>query len=174
MTFEQAVAKVQDIMKLAKPEEIGNAAIQIHFTNKDCEGTMYISSRDGQLDIAGYDYLDNDAAIDIMYGDLSKILSGRLSVNSAIEKNLLNVVGNVDAVMAIAGCAKKPAVKKTDSKKTTAKKTVAKKATPAADKTPVKSTSSTSGISGKEKAATKSVTKKSAAAKKTETKSTSK
>lgn len=112
MTFEQAVTKVQDIMSIAKSEKIGKVAIQINFTNDDCKGAMYISSCDGKLDVAGYDYTDNDASIDLMYGDFTKILTGRLSVNKAIENNLINIVGSIDAVMAIAGCAKKPAVKK--------------------------------------------------------------
>lgn len=145
MTFDQAVEKVQGIMKDANVNDMGSVAIQIHFTNKDCEGTMYISTKDGQLDVQGYDYKDCDAAIELMYGDLTKILTGRLNAATAIEKGTVTVTGNADALSAIASCAKKPAVKKTAVKKTAAKKTAsaetaAKKATesaakPAASKT---------------------------------------
>lgn len=132
MTFEQAVAKVQDIMKEAKPAEMGDVAVQIHFINKDCDGIMYIACRGGELDIAGYDYKDNDVAIDIMYGDLTKILKGSMSVANAVSKDLITISGNADALSIIAGCAKKPAAKKAAPKKTAAAKTETKKETVAA------------------------------------------
>lgn len=140
MTFDQAVEKVQGIMKDANVNDMGSVAIQIHFTNKDCEGTMYISTRDGQLDVQGYDYKDCDAAIELMYGDLTKILTGRLNAATAIEKGTVTVTGNTDALSAIASCAKKPAFKKVAVKKTASTETAAKKATvsaakPAASKT---------------------------------------
>lgn len=132
MTFEQAVAKVQDIMKEAKPAEMGDVAVQIHFINKDCDGIMYIACRGGELDIAGYDYKDNDVAIDIMYGDLTKILKGSMSVANAVSKDLITISGNADALSIIAGCAKKPTAKKAAPKKTAAAKTETKKETVAA------------------------------------------
>lgn len=132
MTFEQAVAKVQDIMKEAKPAEMGDVAVQIHFVNKDCDGIMYIACRGGELDIAGYDYKDNDVAIDIMYGDLTKILKGSMSVANAVNKDLITISGNADALSVIAGCAKKPAAKKAAPKKAAAAKTETKTATVAA------------------------------------------
>lgn len=127
-------------MKDANVNDMGSVAIQIHFTNKDCEGTMYISTRDGQLDVQGYDYKDCDAAIELMYGDLTKILTGRLNAATAIEKGTVTVTGNTDALSAIASCAKKPAFKKVAVKKTASTETAAKKATvsaakPAASKT---------------------------------------
>lgn len=133
MTFEQAVAKVQDIMKEAKPAEIGDVAVQIHFTNKDCDGIMYIACRGGELDIAGYDYKDNDVAIDIMYGDLTKILKGTMSVANAVSKELISISGNADALNSIAGSAKKPAVKKAAVKKDDPKKTAPAKTEKAAE-----------------------------------------
>ena len=140
MTFDQAVEKVQGTMKDANVNDMGSVAIQIHFTNKDCEGTMYISTRDGQLEVQGYDYKDCDAAIELMYGDLTKILTGRLNAATAIEKGTVTVTGNTDALSAIASCAKKPTVKKAAVKKTASTETAAKKATvstakPAASKT---------------------------------------
>lgn len=128
MTFEQAVAKVQDIMTAAKPENMSDVKVQIHFTNNDCEGTMYIACNAGELDVAGYDYVDNDVAIDIMYGDLTKILKGTMSVANAINKGLIDIYGNADALSVIAGCAKKPAAKKAPAKKAPAKKAAPKAA----------------------------------------------
>lgn len=136
MTFEQAVAKVQDIMTAAKPENMSDVKVQIHFTNNDCEGTMYIACNAGELDVAGYDYVDNDVAIDIMYGDLTKILKGTMSVANAINKGLIDIYGNADALSVIAGCAKKPAAKKAPAKKAPAKKAPAKKAAPKAAEKP--------------------------------------
>lgn len=113
MTFEQAVGKVQDIMANADAEKIGNVAVQIQFTNKDCKGIMYISTREGQLDVQGYDYKDSDAAVELLYGDLSKILTGKLNAATAIERGAVAVTGNADAFVALSGCAKAPAAKKT-------------------------------------------------------------
>ena len=91
MTFDQAVEKVQGIMKDANVNDMDSVAIQIHFTNKDCEGTMYISTKNGQIDVQGYDYKDCDAAIELMYGDLTKILTGRLNAATAIEKGTARI-----------------------------------------------------------------------------------
>ncbi len=112
MTFEQAVERVQDIMKDVKAETLGNIAVQVQFTNKDCQGVMYISTRDGVLDVQGYDYKDSDASIELLYGDLSKILTGKLSGTTALERGTVVLSGNADAFLALAGCAKKPAAKK--------------------------------------------------------------
>ena len=120
-------------MKDANVNDMDSVAIQIHFTNEDCEGTMYISTKNGQIDVQGYDYKDCDAAIELMYGDLlPKILTGRLNAATAIEKGTVTVTGNADALSAISSCAKKPAVKKAAAKKTTAKKAASTE--PAAEK----------------------------------------
>ncbi len=180
MTFEQAVAKVQDIMTAAKPENMSDVAVQIHFTNNDCEGTMYIACRAGELDVAGYDYNDNDVAIDIKYGDLTKILKGTMSVANAVSKELISIYGNGDALSVIAGCAKKAPAKKAPAKKSPAKKAPAKKAAPKAAakteekpaaKAPAKPTAKTAAKAEAPKAtakpAVKATTAKTTVAKKT-------
>ncbi len=135
MTFEQAVAKVQDIMKEAKSAEMSDVAVQIHFINKDCDGIMYIACRGGEIDVAGYDYKDNDVAIDIMYGDLTKLLKGSMSLANAVGKDLVTISGNADALNIIAGCAKKPVAQKAAPKKVAPAKTEKKTETPAKAKT---------------------------------------
>ena len=151
MTFEQAVERVQNIMQDAKAEEIGNIAVQIQFNNKDCQGIMYISTRDGRLDVQGYDYKDSDASVELLYGDLSKILTGKLSAATALERGAVTLTGNADAFLALSGCAKKPAVKKTaeaPAKAAPAKAAPAKaapaKAAPAAKKQTAKTTKTAS------------------------------
>ena len=118
MTFEQAVGRVQAIMENASAEKIGDVAVQIQFTNNDCKGIMYISTKNGELDVQGYDYHDHDAAVELVYGDLSKVLTGKLSAANAIERGDIVVTGNTDAFLALAGCAKKPAAPKAPAKKT--------------------------------------------------------
>lgn len=187
MTFEQAVAKVQDIMTAAKPENMSDVAVQIHFTNNDCEGTMYIACRAGELDVAGYDYNDNDVAIDIKYGDLTKILKGTMSVANAVSKELISIYGNGDALSVIAGCAKKAPAKKAPAKKAPAKKAPAKKAAPKAAaktaekpaaKAPAKPVAKTAAKAEAPKAAAKpavkATTAKTTAAKTTAAKKTTK
>ena len=77
-----------------------------------CIRDRYISTRDGVLDVQGYDYKDSDASIELLYGDLSKILTGKLSGTTALERGTVVLSGNADAFLALAGCAKKPAAKK--------------------------------------------------------------
>lgn len=128
MTFEQAVGRVQAIMENASAEKIGNVAVQIQFTNSDCKGIMYISTKTGVLDVQGYDYYDCDAAVELVYGDLSKVLTGKLSAANAIARGDISVVsGDPNAFLALAGCAKKAPVKKPAAKKP-ASKPAAKKA----------------------------------------------
>ena len=128
MTFEQAVGRVQAIMENASAEKIGNVAVQIQFTNSDCKGIMYISTKTGVLDVQGYDYYDCDAAVELVYGDLSKVLTGKLSAANAIARGDIVVSGNPDAFLALAGCAKKAPAKKPAAKKAPANKEVAKPA----------------------------------------------
>ncbi len=130
MTFEQAVGRVQAIMENASAEKIGNVAVQIQFTNSDCKGIMYISTKTGELDVQGYDYYDCDAAVELVYGDLSKVLTGKLSAANAIARGDIVVSGNPDAFLALAGCAKKAPAKKPAAKKAPAKKAPVKKAEP--------------------------------------------
>ncbi len=128
MTFEQAVGRVQAIMENASAEKIGNVAVQIQFTNSDCKGIMYISTKTGVLDVQGYDYYDCDAAVELVYGDLSKVLTGKLSAANAIARGDISVVsGDPNAFLALAGCAKKAPVRKPAAKKP-ASKPAAKKA----------------------------------------------
>ncbi len=139
MTFEQAVGRVQATMENASAEKIGDVAVQIQFTNSDCKGIMYISTRGGKLDVQGYDYHDCDAAVELVYGDLSKVLTGKLSAANAIARGDIVVSGNADAFLALAGCAKKPAAKKAPVKKAEkAPVKAAAKATAKAEKAPVK------------------------------------
>ena len=128
MTFEQAVGRVQAIMENASAEKIGNVAVQIQFTNSDCKGIMYISTKTGVLDVQGYDYYDCDASVELVYGDLSKVLTGKLSAANAIARGDISVVsGDPNAFLALAGCAKKAPVRKPAAKKP-ASKPAAKKA----------------------------------------------
>lgn len=160
MTFEQAVGRVQATMENASAEKIGDVAVQIQFTNSDCKGIMYISTRGGKLDVQGYDYHDCDAAVELVYGDLSKVLTGKLSAANAIARGDIVVTGNADAFLALAGCAKKPAVKKAPAKK--AEKAPAKVAEKAAAKAPAKAAAKAPA-----KAAAKAPAKKPAAKKTT-------
>lgn len=172
MTFEQAVAKVQDIMTAAKPENMSDVAVQIHFTNNDCEGTMYIACRAGEIDVAGYDYNDNDVAIDIKYGDLTKILKGTMSVANAVSKELISIYGNGDALSVIAGCAKKAPAKKTPAKKAPAKKAAPKAVAKTAEKPAAKTAAKAEAPKAATKPAAKSTTAKTTAAKTTAAKTT--
>ena len=155
MTFEQAVEKIQALLENADTSKMGEVAFQIEFTNKDCSGIMYIANKNGALDVAGYDYKDNTAAVTLKYGDLTKILTGRLNpVNAAA---LSGIAKKAETAETETKTAAKPAAK-------TAAKPAAKPATAAKAKTTAAKTTAT----------TKSAAAKTTAAKKTTTTSTAK
>lgn len=133
MTFDSAVEKIQEILVGADASQAPDAAFQIHFTNKDCDGTMYIAIEDGKVRAEGYDYKDNTAAIDLKLGDLTKILNGNMNPVTAAEKGTIAVFGDVAKTAVLTTLVKKTeATKPTVQKATAAKKVPAKK--PAAAK----------------------------------------
>ena len=136
MTFEQAFVKIKDKFSnvdLSKLTE--DFAIQVNMTDEDCGGAFYIQFADGKLNIEPYDYRDNTADVTLKKMDLYKILDGKLSVQTALEKGKLYVNGNAEHLSVAAGCivipekktTKKPAEKKTVEKKPAEKKAPAKK-----------------------------------------------
>jgi len=132
MTYAQAFDKIKK--KLAKADTKGmdtNFAVQVTLADEDAAGTLYVAYIDGEFSVEPYDYRDNNVAIDIKTADFIKMAEGKLTKETAIEKNLLKVFGDVDVLEKITGIVKsvtrKPATKKETSKKEVAKKETPKK-----------------------------------------------
>ena len=178
MTFEQAVEKIQALLENADTSKMGEVAFQIEFTNKDCSGIMYIANKNGALDVAGYDYKDNTAAVTLKYGDLTKILTGRLNPVNAVEKGVISAEGDVAALAALSGIAKKAETAETETKTAakpaakTAAKSAAKPATAAKAKTGAAKTTSTAKSAAAKTTAAKKTTSTSTAKTKTTKKTT--
>lgn len=154
MTFENALKRIADKFEAVDGSKLADMAVQVTLTDEDCGGIMYFKVADGVIDVQGYDYRDNDAAIEIERKTLMDILSGKTTLDKAIEKGRATVMGSFDklntlndAIPAYAPAKKtaKKAAEKTEAKaevkeakpaeKTTAKKACGTKRGCAAKKT---------------------------------------
>lgn len=138
MTFEQAFEKIKEKFAKADASKTEDFAMQITLTDEDCGGTLYAAVKDGKLAVEPYDYRDNTSVLNITKSALLAILSGRVSLNKAIDNGEAAIQGDAANVAALKSTMKaaKPAAKKTAAKKPAAKKAPAKK--PAAKKAPAK------------------------------------
>lgn len=96
MTFENAVKKIKAKFEEVDASKLADMAVQVTLTDEDCGGTLYFKVADGKVDVEGYDYRDNDAVIDIDRKTFGDILSGKLTLDKAIEKGLATAKGNFE------------------------------------------------------------------------------
>ena len=159
MTFNDVVNKVKKEFGSADVSNYeDNLAIQVNVTG-DGEGAFYTKIENGNLEIEGYDYNDNNAVITGSADDIIKVFSGKLDISKAVEAGKLSIEGDYEKALSI-----QPQIdnnKKKPAKKTASKSTTAKAAT---KKTTAKA----------ESKETKAATKKSSTTKTTKAKSTAK
>lgn len=142
MTFESALKTLKTKFKNVDAAKLADMAVQVTLTDEDCGGTLYFKAEAGNLEVAGYDYRDNDAIIDIERKALMDILSGKLTLDKAIEKGKATAKGNfekLDTLKAAIPAYKAPA-KKTVAKKAEAPKKAEPVKAEAPKKAPVKKT----------------------------------
>lgn len=129
MTFENALKKIKTNFENVDASKLADMAVQVTLTDEDCGGTLYFKAVNGALEVEGYDYRDNDAVIDIERKAFNDILSGKITLDSAIEKGTATAKGNFEKLATLNDAiTKKEPVKKKAVKKETAKKAPAKKA----------------------------------------------
>ena len=121
MTFENAVKKIREKFNELDASKLVDMAVQVTLTDEDCGGTLYFKVADGAVDVQGYDYRDNDVILDIERKALMDIISGKSTLDKAVEKGQATAKGDYARLDSIKD-AVKPAVKKTPVKKATAKK----------------------------------------------------
>ena len=132
MTFEAAFKKLKEKFKNVDAAALEDMAIQITISDEDCGGTFYAAVRNHVLAVEPYDYKDNDAVVDVTRAALTSLLDGKTTIDKAIEKGDMTVMGDLQKVAAIRQALKLP------EKKPAAKKPAAKKApAPKAEKAPV-------------------------------------
>lgn len=179
MTFENAVKRIRAKFEEVDASKLADMAVQVTLTDEDCGGTLYFKVVDGKVDVEGYDYRDNDAVIDIDRKALNDILSGKLTLDKAVEKGLATAKGNFDKLSTLndaipkyvapskkaAAPKEEPTAAKTETKAATAVKAETKSVTAAPSKAAVKTEPAKKSAPVKKAAATV----KSAAAKKTTT-----
>ena len=120
MTFQEAFEKLKVLIMTTDTSGFeGHFAIQVNLTNKDCGGIFYIEWKDNTLYVEPYDYYDRDVIVSAMAGDLSRILSGRMNPQKALESGKVQTEGNIDVLLTVLN-AIKPAPKKAPAKKATA------------------------------------------------------
>ena len=121
MTFENAVKKIREKFNELDASKLVDMAVQVTLTDEDCGGTLYFKVADGAVEVEGYDYRDNDVILDIERKALMDIISGKSTLEKAVEKGQATAKGDYARLESIKD-AVKPAVKKTPVKKATAKK----------------------------------------------------
>lgn len=100
MTFQDAFSAVKATFKPTKAKKIeDHLAIQIHFTDPDAQGDMYLEVEEGKLSVEPYDYHDRDALFQVNSRDLIKILNAKLSLEEALATDRLVIEGDVDRAM---------------------------------------------------------------------------
>lgn len=138
MTFTEAFEKIKKEFKTTDAKSVtDNFAVQVNFTDEDCNGAFYVAIDNGEVYVEPYDYYDRRALLAADFKALKDIFSGKLSVSDALEKGLAYVEGDVEGVDLIVASIKKPVkkpaakkiVKKTEEKAEPAKKKPAKKTT---------------------------------------------
>lgn len=183
MTFETALKKIKAKFEEVDASKLADMAVQVTLTDEDCGGTLYFKAAEGKVVVEGYDYRDNDAVIDIDRKALNDILSGKLTLDKAIEKGLATAKGNFDKLATLNDAIPKyvaPAKKeKEEAAKTVAapaavepvkeepvkvaapvKKTTVKKVAEPAEKKPVATAAKKSTVTKKTTTVKQSTTKK--------------
>lgn len=94
MTFETAFKRIKAKFEEVDASKLADMAVQVTFTDEDCGGTFYFKATNGELAVEAYDYRDNDAVIDIERKALYDILSGKLTLDKAIEKGVATAKGD--------------------------------------------------------------------------------
>lgn len=133
MTYENALKKIKTAFESVDASKLADMAVQVTLSDEDCGGTFYFKSENGNVDVEGYDYRDNDAVIDIARKPFMDILAGKTTLDAQIEKGVATAKGDFAkldtlkaAIPKYVAPAKKTAVKKTakeDTKKAEVKKT---------------------------------------------------
>ncbi len=96
MTFENALKKIQARFENIDASKLADMAVQVTLTDEDCGGILYFKSENGTVDVQGYDYRDNDAAVEIERKALMDVLAGKMTLNKAIEKGQATAKGNFE------------------------------------------------------------------------------
>ena len=132
MTFENALKRIKTAFVNVDASKLSDMAVQVTLSDEDCGGTFYFKKEGSDLVVEGYDYHDNDAVIDIERKSLMDILSGKTTLDVAIEKGKATAKGDFlkldtlkEAIPEYVAKPRKTAAKKTEVSK---KKTAAKKA----------------------------------------------
>ena len=103
MTLEQLTNKVYNKLKDKDfADKQGRMlAIQVNLTGK-IGGVFYIEILNGVLSVMPYEYNDRDAVISVTMTNFDKILSGKLSPNTAYATGKLKIEGHIDKVLLLA------------------------------------------------------------------------
>lgn len=107
MTFETAFKRIKAKFEEVDASKLADMAVQVTFTDEDCGGTFYFKSTKGELAVEAYDYRDNDAVIDIERKALNDILSGKSTLDKAIEKGVATAKGDFEKLATLNDAIKK-------------------------------------------------------------------
>ncbi len=131
MTYEKIFAEIKKIYSKSDHKKLGgDFAIQFNISG-DGEGVFYLAYKDGYLDIAPYDYIDNDIVLYATGDTFIKLAQGKFEFEKAVKDGLITYEGKYELacqlnLIAAPVIEKKAVVKKPAAKKPAVKKPVAK------------------------------------------------
>lgn len=134
MNFIQAFNNIKELFDGVDTSVLEkDFAIQVNLVNKDCGGAFYIAYKDGVFAVEPYDYHDRDALVTAMYGDFTRLMTGKLNPEKVLESGKIALEGDRGIAAELIKLIQKPApAKKAAPVKKATKKPAAKK--PAAKK----------------------------------------
>lgn len=105
-TFDAIWKMVEQTAKdYKKPEPDYFLAVQVNLTG-DNGGTFYIALRNGNIDVAPYDYHDRSCGITISPEDFLKLMDGKLDAVAAFMTGKLKVDGSKEKALEFANIVK--------------------------------------------------------------------
>lgn len=81
-------------------------AVQVNLPDVE-PGVFYVEVKDGQVNVAPYDYHDRSCAITVSSTDFNKIIEGKLDPVAAFTLGKLKVEGDLGKALEFAGLLKK-------------------------------------------------------------------
>lgn len=73
-------------------------AVQVNLTGR-AAGVLYVEVIDGKLSVEPYEYIDRDASVNLTKTNLENILSGKLTIDDALQNKKIIIDGDAEALL---------------------------------------------------------------------------
>lgn len=106
MKMQTILGKLEKMKETADISGIDFLAVQVNLTDVE-PGVFYVEVKDGQLNVAPYDYYDRSCAVTVTSTNFNKMIEGKLDPVLAYTTGKLKVEGDLGKAMEFAGLLKK-------------------------------------------------------------------